>query len=614
MVLASPASLLGEGFDELEYLGRGGYGVVYRGVDVRLGRVVALKVLSSHNPSETTRALGEASAQAAVSHQDHILALYDARTTPEGTPYLVLEYAAGGSLQDRVERDGPLSAQQWHRLGAELSAALAGACAMGVAHCDVKPSNVLFSAEGAVRLADFGTARNIEITADTADHFEGSIAYAAPEVLDGEKPGFAGDMYGLALTLWFAATGRRPFGAGSSPPAAVFARIQTESIAFDELPFAVSDTLRESLQRCAGREPRNRPDPSALTGQFDDPPDAPQVIPPGRPRRRSGRRSGRRTTWRTAVLAMTAALLGSLLTLSVAPEADTTNPDRAAARLPSEAALPDKEDFCGSFESTMDARKQLLNDVSNELEQGQSPTAVVRQVLVGYPTKASDILYSFLSTTRSFSQQSRVQELTKFQLSQLSLAEALRSLTGGKPFLFDGQDGSFDPATLPTDLRIPALTVSDAYRLAVDTCPEVQVDLSPAKARMSSAVFSTLTDERFMADFYADPESAELMTTPTVMLITSMSWGFTDALLVSHLEWFFNILDSDDELLSAVAFEHPDIILAAVANEPTLERFITQPRWIEHLRLGLDHATPSEKVGMNQLYGAQLQMIGLADP
>jgi hypothetical protein len=92
-----------------------------------------------------------------------------------------------------------------------------------------------------------------------------------------------------------------------------------------------------------------------------------------------------------------------------------------------------------------------------------------------------------------------------------------------------------------------------------------------------------------------------------------MSWGFTEALLVSHLEWFFGILEADDELLSAVAFEHPDIILAAVLNEPALASYVTTARWSAHLRLGFDHATPSEKVGMRQLYGAQLQMIGVAD-
>jgi hypothetical protein len=130
---------------------------------------------------------------------------------------------------------------------------------------------------------------------------------------------------------------------------------------------------------------------------------------------------------------------------------------------------------------------------------------------------------------------------------------------------------------------------------------------------MSSAVFSTLTDDRFLADFFEDPESARLMTTPTVLLITSMSWGFTEALLVSHLDWFFQVLEGDDELLSAVAFEHPDIILAAVLNEPALAPYITTPRWSAHLQLGIEHATPSEKAGMQQLYGPQLQMIGMAD-
>ena len=110
-------------------------------------------------------------------------------------------------------------------------------------------------------------------------------------------------------------------------------------------------------------------------------------------------------------------------------------------------------------------------------------------------------------------------------------------------------------------------------------------------------MFSTLTDDRFLEDFFEDPDSAQLMTTPTVLLITSMSWGFTEALLVSHLEWFFGILEADDELLSAVAFEHPDIILAAVLNEPALASYVTTARWSAHLRLGFDHATPSEKVG-----------------
>ncbi len=197
-------------------LGRGGMGVVLKAHDPALGRNVAIKVLSA--PLATCgasrkRFLREARAAAAVVHE-HVVSVF-AVVESAGLPFLVMEYVPGRSLQERIDRFGPLGLAEVLRIGRQTAAGLAAAHAQGIVHRDVKPANILLE-DGVerVRLTDFGLARAV---ADAAVTRSGVIAgtphYMAPEQASGASVDHRADLFSLGSTLYAALAGRPPFRA-----------------------------------------------------------------------------------------------------------------------------------------------------------------------------------------------------------------------------------------------------------------------------------------------------------------------------------------------------------------------------------------------------------------
>jgi len=148
-------TFLGE-YELLEVAGRGGMGTVHRAVDPA-GRVVAIKRPSPG--ADARRALAEARAAAKLRHPA-IVAVHGVGEEA-GRPFLVLEWLSGGTLEQRLERGGPLPLEEARDLGVALSRGLAHAHSHGILHRDVKPANVLFGEEGRPRLGDFGVARDL---------------------------------------------------------------------------------------------------------------------------------------------------------------------------------------------------------------------------------------------------------------------------------------------------------------------------------------------------------------------------------------------------------------------------------------------------------------------
>jgi serine/threonine protein kinase len=199
----------------LEVIGRGGMGIVLRGVDPKLNRVVAIKVLSpdfAANPTAHKRFVREAQAIAAVSH-DHIVTIYAVEEQP--VPHLVMEYIDGKSLQQKIDKDGQLELKEVLRIARQVAAGLSAAHEQGLTHRDIKPSNILLqNGVQRVQITDFGLAR---ATADADITRTGEIAgtpqYMSPEQARSESVDPRSDLFSLGSVMYAMCCGRSPFRA-----------------------------------------------------------------------------------------------------------------------------------------------------------------------------------------------------------------------------------------------------------------------------------------------------------------------------------------------------------------------------------------------------------------
>ncbi|HEY4231564.1 MAG TPA: serine/threonine-protein kinase, partial [Thermoanaerobaculia bacterium] len=211
-------------------IGAGGMGEVYRAKDTRLGREVAVKVLSSHlSSSEEIRQRFEREAKtiSQFSHP-HICALYDVGREGE-TEFLVMELLEGESLADRLGK-GPLPSEQVLRYGIEIADALDKAHRQGIVHRDLKPGNIMLTKSG-VKLLDFGLAKPLatagartvsgaSVLATEAQVSQpltergtilGTFQYMAPEQLEGGDADARSDIFAFGAVLYEMATGRKAF-------------------------------------------------------------------------------------------------------------------------------------------------------------------------------------------------------------------------------------------------------------------------------------------------------------------------------------------------------------------------------------------------------------------
>ncbi|NBM20759.1 serine/threonine-protein kinase, partial [Streptomyces sp. GC420] len=194
-------------------LGRGGFATVYRARQLAVGREVALKVDSRvlSTPRDRQRFLREVTAAGQLSEHPHVVSVYDAGVLADGRPYMVLELCPGGSLGDRLRRQGPRPPREARDIGVNIADALAAAHAAGVLHRDIKPGNIMVNRYGGVALADFGLAamprpgQELSVTREAL-----TPAYAPPEAFRMTEPAPAGDVYSLAATVYALLRGRPP--------------------------------------------------------------------------------------------------------------------------------------------------------------------------------------------------------------------------------------------------------------------------------------------------------------------------------------------------------------------------------------------------------------------
>jgi serine/threonine protein kinase len=210
-----PGTQLGD-YEIVSLLGEGGMGVVYRAHDLCLGRTVAIKVLRAHlsfDPKRLRQFEQEARAAAAINHPN-ILAVYQMGVF-NGAPYLVSEYLEGETLRNELRR-GPVARSRSLELAEQIADGLSAAHQRGIIHRDLKPENLFVSADGRVKILDFGLAKLLERdeqpqSETNAGGVAGTLAYLSPEQIRGEKLDPRTDLYSLGVTLYEMATGHRPF-------------------------------------------------------------------------------------------------------------------------------------------------------------------------------------------------------------------------------------------------------------------------------------------------------------------------------------------------------------------------------------------------------------------
>ena len=199
-----PAMLTGKFLLERR-IGAGGMGTVYRARDVALDRTVAVKTLAGADHPRLARLKREAQALAAQAHPG--IAQIHGLETWRGRPLLVMEHLAGGTLAARIA-EGRLAPAEAVGVAVELAGALAALHAAGYRHGDVKPSNVAFTAQGTVKLLDFGLAG---LSGSRAPVAGGTVPYLSPEALGGAPAAVADDVWALGVVLFEMVAGRRPF-------------------------------------------------------------------------------------------------------------------------------------------------------------------------------------------------------------------------------------------------------------------------------------------------------------------------------------------------------------------------------------------------------------------
>jgi serine/threonine protein kinase len=246
-------------YEVVKVLGRGGMGVVLKAFDPSLHRLVAIKVLApqwASHPEARQRFEREARAAARVRHAN-VVAIH-AVEEADGLPYLVMEYVPGKSLQQILDRKGPLDIEEVFRIGAEVATGLAAAHDQGLVHRDVKPANILLDKEGNVRLTDFGLARAVDDTTLTqTGTIAGTPQYMAPEQARGAAVDDRADQFSLGSVLYAMCAGRPPFRASST--VAVLKRVcEDETRDVRELNPDVPVELADIIDKLHAKRPSDR--------------------------------------------------------------------------------------------------------------------------------------------------------------------------------------------------------------------------------------------------------------------------------------------------------------------------------------------------------------------
>jgi predicted Ser/Thr protein kinase len=257
--LSSSEDIFGGRYRIVGEVGRGGMGVIYRGVDTVLDREVAIKVMSGDFAETSEEARGrffrEAKAAAKLQHRNIVTVFEFAEQ--DGVPYIVMEFLKGKSLSARMSAQPSLTLDQKLDVMTELCNGLQFAHENGVIHRDVKPANVWILDDGTVKLVDFGIAKISSSMMTLRGDILGSAAYMAPEQIEGHEVTGRSDIFSAAVMLYEMVARKRPFE-GDSPTATMMQIVQVTPPPIDSIAPGLPRELVAAIARGLEKNPDHR--------------------------------------------------------------------------------------------------------------------------------------------------------------------------------------------------------------------------------------------------------------------------------------------------------------------------------------------------------------------
>jgi serine/threonine protein kinase len=266
-------------YEIVELLGEGGMGTVYRAIDTRLGRPVAIKLLrgkAAVNDETRKRFVHEARAASALNHP-HIITIYDIGQD-SGVDFIAMEYLAGQSLARLIDR-AELKIGDALKYAGQIADALSSAHAAGIVHRDIKPANIMVNERGSTKVLDFGLAKLTEAiqveptgeqgTTETVGAqgrpqteegtILGTVAYMAPEQAEGRPADPRSDVFSFGAVLYEMVTGRRAF-VGDTKMSTLLAIVGKEPERPSDLIPGLSRDLEKIILRCLRKDPGGGPE------------------------------------------------------------------------------------------------------------------------------------------------------------------------------------------------------------------------------------------------------------------------------------------------------------------------------------------------------------------
>jgi serine/threonine-protein kinase len=402
-------------------IARGGMGEVYRATDAVLGRAVAVKLLSeryARDDSVRGRFTREALAAARLSGEPNIVTVFDVGEHAE-RPFIVMEYLGGGSLEERIQKDGAQDVGQALEWLEQAATALDAAHRHGVVHRDVKPANLMLDRNGAVHVADFGIASAAGTDSLTmTGTVMGTAGYLSPEQAQGERATPASDRYSLAVVAFELLSGRRPFESESiTAEAAAHVNAPVPSIAelCDGLPAELDAVFRQALAKDPARRFETASEfVSALRAALAEAAGATRSFQPTAPAvpalsvltPASRRRRSRRSLWPVLVALLALAAVGGAIAAIVLSNGDhksnasgppaprtvtvtrqgSTGPTTVTTQSPPPPPAPASSSLSGSALNDAGFSKMQAGDYTGALPLLQQAVTKLRGV--GFPYEA----------------------------------------------------------------------------------------------------------------------------------------------------------------------------------------------------------------------------------